>query len=855
MRIMRRPFRYGAMAFAVALMAAALPAHRALADGEVSAQLRLEGREAHVGMPFVLSIVVEGLDEDPAPKNPTLTIPGVVVTPMPPEPSVSQSIQIINGRRRESHSVTWVLRYRLEVAKAGEFQVPPLTVSQGNKSATSDPARLRVGDLPTTNDMKFTVSFPDRPVWIGESIPVQIDWLVRKSVSDQSFSIPILSMGDTFSFTAPPVTDPRQALAFSAGGRDLQLPFVRDSNVDVGGQKFTRFRFSLTLTPKKAGHLEVPAASVSADLAVGNRRDFFGNSDSQMFRVSDVARSIDVKPLPLTDRPSSFSGAVGSAFSIAVSTSRSVVQVGEPVDLNVTVRGNQGLDVLSLPRLDGEGELPKDKFTVPADSPTGELAADGKSKTFRVPVEVIGQATEIPALAFAYFDPVKANYQIIHSEPIALSVKGNATVGASDVVANPSKTPAPKAAVTAAPTGELSLVGADLALSAPERVTSKPLAGSWIWFVVGALYGIPLLLLIVRTWQRRTEASREEAGEVRAARKQFDQVFARAASAPARETSGELLGALRVLAKALDRPISSDVSALLGRIETESFAPAAATSPLSSTLRSELEAVVRGWLAAPRGTARAVAVGIALLALALPGIAHADSLTTGRAAYQNAMAATDPAQRRALFGQAQDRLTQASVDAPGSPELLADLGNAALGAGDVAHATLAFRRALALDASNLRARRNLEWLRGRQPASFRPSSGGAADTLFFFHEWPRARRWLVGAVAFAIAIVLIVPWRRRNGRGMFALALIPFAVWLAMLISLFTEDRRVDDAVVMQSVVLRAADSPGAPAAMAQPIAPGVEVAIVEHRDAWVRVKLGGGVTGWLPAGTVQFIQ
>ena len=855
---MRRFFRYSATAaIALALTTAMMPAGNAFADGEVSAQLRLEGREAHVGMPFVLSIVVEGLDEDPAPKNPTLSIPGVVVTPMPPEPNISQSIQIINGRRRESHSVTWVLRYRLEVAKAGEFQVPALTVTQGSKSATTDAARLRVGDLPTTSDMKFTVSFPDRPVWIGESIPVQIDWLVRRSVSDQSFSIPILSMGDTFSFTAPPVTDPRQALAFSAGGRDLQLPFVRDSNVDVGGQKFTRFRFSLTLTPKKAGHLEVPAASVSADLAVGNRRDFFGNSDSQMFRVSDVARTIDVKPLPLTDRPSSFSGAVGSAFSIAVSTSRSVVQVGEPVDLNVTVRGDQGLDVLSLPRLDGEGELPKDKFTVPADSPTGEMAADGKAKTFRVPVEVVGQATEIPALAFAYFDPVKANYQIIHSEPIALSVKGNATVGASDVVATPNKSPAAKAATTPAATGELSLVGADLALSAPDRATSKPLAGSWIWFVVGALYGIPLLLLLVRTWQRRTEASREEAGEVRAARKQFDRVFARAATAAARDVAGELLTAARALAKALDRPITSDVAGLLGRIETESFAPAATATSLSPALRAELDAVVRGWLAAPRSSQRAAAVAIAMLVVAFPLVAHAegDSLATGRAAYQNAMAATDAAQRRALFGQAQDRLNQAAIDAPGSPELLADLGNAALGAGDVAHATLAFRRALMLDAGNLRARRNLEWLRGRQPSGFRPSSGGAADTLFFFHEWPRARRWLVGAGAFSIAILLIVPWRRGSRRGLLGLALIPFAVWLAMMISLFSEDRRVDDAIVMQSAVLRAADSAGAPAAITQPIAPGVELAVVERRDAWVRVKLGGGVTGWLPAGTIEFVR
>jgi len=93
-----------------------------------------------------------------------------------------------------------------------------------------------------------------------------------------------------------------------------------------------------------------------------------------------------------------------------VRTSRSVVQLGEPVELDITIKSNQRLDALALGKLDGDGGLPRDKFTVPVDPPTGTLANDGKTKTFKVVAQVTGLTTEIPAIAFAYFDPAKRTF-------------------------------------------------------------------------------------------------------------------------------------------------------------------------------------------------------------------------------------------------------------------------------------------------------------------------------------------------------------------------------------------------------------------------------------------------------------
>jgi hypothetical protein len=244
---------------------------------------------------------------------------------------------------------------------------------------------------------------------------------------------------------------------------------------------------------------------------------------------------------------------------------------------------------------------------------------------------------------------------------------------------------------------------------------------------------------------------------------------------------------------------------------------------------------------------------VAGIGLAAPTPAEAAPLDEGRVAYQQAMELTsDASGRKAAFARAASALGDAARTMPDRPELLTDCGNAALGAGDVATATLAYRRALAIDGSNVRARANLAWIRNRQGDSYRPSSTGATDTLLFFHEWPAPRKLIVGAVAFAIAILLLVPWAGSRRRGMVGLSVLPFAVWVAMTASVLLADNHADDAVIMDDVVLRAADSAGAPATLPSPLPRGVEVSVRERRDSWTRVELANGTIGWVPSGSVE---
>jgi tetratricopeptide (TPR) repeat protein len=847
------------IAFVAALLIAAPPAR---ADEPV-AEFQLAERDTpHVGVPFVLAMIVEGMDEQPAPTAGKLEIANATVAFVGAEPNIQRGYQNINGKVSNFVKVTWVLRWSIEPHKEGRLHIPSLTVSQGGKRATAQGGDSTVDTIPVSDAMKLSLALPTRPIYVGETVPVTLTWLFRASPSGMRWSIPLMAL-DAFTVSAPPVsaTAKEKMISVKTGSKELNLPY-EDDEVEDGGARFGRLTATFFLSAKTAGKLEVPASSVVAGLATGPQ-DFFGRRASKLYRAMDVPHTIEVKPLPQTDRPASFSGAVGEQFSIDVTASRSVVQLGEPVELAIRIKSAQRLDTLALPRLDGEGGLPKDKFQVPSDPPTGELADDGKTKTFKVTAQVTGPATSVPAIAFAYFDPVKGAYQTIHSEPIALSVAGGSVVSASDVVA---ARPKPGAAPAANPEAETALVDAELALSSPGQDDDRPLGGAALWLLVGLLYAVPVALLVARRWQLGTQGQREEAAEVKAARRKVEALLDRAGAEPAREIAGPLAAALRELARLLGREVGD--SNVLARLETESFSPGAASVPLSTDLRSDAAGLLRRWTTEARKKRVPTAAAVVLLVAGLAGHAEAadppalaaaanpaGALADGRAAYQEAMQLTGNATaRRAAFARAATAFGEAVRATPDRPELLADWGNAALGAGDVATATLAYRRALAIDGANPRARHNLAWLRSRQAVGMRPTAAGATDTLLFFHAWPRGKKLVIGSAAFALAILLLVPWSGRRRRGLGALALLPFAVWLAMIVSVAFEDHHPDDAVVMDDVVLRAADSAGAPAALPQPLPRGVEVTVLERRDAWTKVRLAGGIAGWVPTGAVERI-
>ena len=165
-----------------------------------------------------------------------------------------------------------------------------------------------------------------------------------------------------------------------------------------------------------------------------------------------------------------------------------------------------------------------------------------------------------------------------------------------------------------------SSVDVDLALSSAAHQDDRPLAGAALWLLVGLLYAIPLALLAARSYQLRTQSQREDAAEVRAARRRVEELLDRAATAPAREIAGPLAAALRDLGRILGRTIDQrdGDGGAISRLETESFSQQASAVPLSADLRSDAAGLLRRWVgearrarkARPAGTAAAIVIGL-----------------------------------------------------------------------------------------------------------------------------------------------------------------------------------------------------------------------------------------------------
>ena len=813
----------------------------------------------HADMPFTLTLSAQGFEEEPVPEAPTLAIDGCEVLFLGVDPSVSSRIEIINGRRSEWRDVTFHYRWRVTATSAGRYTVPAQSIEQAGVEARVGTAGFEVREVPETDDMVVRLRLPARAVWVGETFDATVEWLLAKDVDSYEFAVPLFDLDGV---QVEAAASGGESVLFTAGAQQIRLP-LRRAEVHEGGRSYTRFSFPARITLASVGTLDLAPVRVVARLQSGTTRDAFGfrRPRYELFKAQGQRQRLTVRPLPQTGRPPSFVNAIGEGFSIDVRASRTVVSVGEPIELVISLRGAAPLTGLSLPPLDGPGALPAAQFGVPEGSLAGTVDDETGTKRFPVTVRIKSvEVREIPSLAFSYFEPRAGEYRTVHSEPIAVSVGAGQLVGAGDVVAAPVAVPAdivPGSPGEADTGGIATLLGAAMAISDPERTFARPWGSDRTGFWLGGLYGVPILVALVSLWLRRTQGRRGRARDIRSALAAVESALD--AVVPAREAAPAIAAAVRRLAAATGADAGA-AAAVLARVENRAFDPGTAQQPLAGDDIEELRALARKWTGKGRAPSPSVVATVALVvALVGTGVADAgEDLAGARDAYRAALAETDRVRRVRLFEQAADALRPAALADPAAPELQVDWGNAALGAQDRGWAVLAWRRALRVDPANERASRNLKWVRDRMPVWLpRPASSGALDSLMFWRERLTAAQLLiVGGAGFALGVLVLVPWRGRRQPWRRVVAIVPGAVWLAATASALSTANGSDAAVVvLDGATLRSADSAGASPTYPNPLPAGTEVAVVEDRATWLRVALADGTQGWLPANGVARVD
>jgi hypothetical protein len=532
-------------------------------------------------------------------------------------PSVVSQIVQRNSQLFRSKRVTYQIRYLVTADEPGDYQVGPFLIKQGKKQARAHALPMSFRAVPDDPNMRIRLILPDRPIYPDQRVPVKIEWWYAGDFEDVlklSIYSPIF---DQFRF-GPDAQPSRRAALLPIDTKDGRVSLAATARDETDeGRQFVVVSATRTLIPDRVGEFSLTPATATLRRATEWARsrspfddfdDMFGGSllrdmigerrrrpsRTALVRAVGEAKTITVEPFPLAGRPASFAGAVGQGFSIDVTADRTVVRVGDPIALNVTLRGDGNIENVSLPSLSADGGLNPNLFRLPEGDVPGTIT-DG-TKNFRVSVRVSDESVaEIPALAYSWFDPTTESYHTARSKPIALRVMPAQVISAEDVVRqvepatsngqdlqtagdtipghrNPSDS---AMATTNRPV--FSLSGADLAIEREPKVVLRDSGGMFTKSTVlpMTIYSVGFLLVVVALCERRRRSIDPElAIRRKTARKQQARI-ARAADLAPREAAEEIAAALRIMMSEVPDVPRDEAQAVIASCESIAYAPGA----------------------------------------------------------------------------------------------------------------------------------------------------------------------------------------------------------------------------------------------------------------------------------------
>jgi hypothetical protein len=434
------------------------------------------------GESVTLSLSFEGID---AKSPPNLTLPQALNAHYAGQ---SSQYSFVNGQSTS----TVVFSYYLTPIQAGDYVIPALKFTTGSQTYTSRPLSLKVlpagaPDATNTNSgpqLAFLkLLTPKDEIYMGEVLPVDIQ-LYYLNAQDQQ--MPQLQT-DGFVLSKTP-----QAI---------------QTTTQVGNQPYHLIVFKTTVTPTKTGNLALGPAQCPLTLVIPQvrqrRRDPFDDpfgffsqrAELRQVNLTSESKTIRVLPLPTTNVPPEFNGAVGS-YSMTATVGPTNLSVGDPITVKIKITGRGSLDSLNLASFDNWQSFktyPPSTKTEPSDA----LGVEG-SKSFEF--AAIPQSAEIkalPQIVFSYFDPATKNYRSLRQGPFPLQVRASANTTPPAMVVNSNtlnseRPEAPQDIINIkTKPGSLVLIQTPLA--------AKP------WFL--AIQSIPLLLLGF-VWIRRKQAEK-----------------------------------------------------------------------------------------------------------------------------------------------------------------------------------------------------------------------------------------------------------------------------------------------------------------------------------------------------------
>jgi hypothetical protein len=202
------------------------------------------------------------------------------------------------------------------------------------------------------------------------------------------------------------------------------------------GRPTGTFIYETTITPIAAGALTLSAQGFTAGMQFGGAVVITGQvtipgGPPQYLLLDSEAVPIQVRPLPAGELPG-FAGAVGSYTCPSPRLDTNTVSVGDPVQLSVTILGQQNLQHLTPPRppsVKGWQIFPAVRTGI-----VGAVGTPDYGVSFSY--TLIPTTTELsatPAIPFSCFDPKRGAYVDLTVPPVPITIISNAAISSEAV--------------------------------------------------------------------------------------------------------------------------------------------------------------------------------------------------------------------------------------------------------------------------------------------------------------------------------------------------------------------------------------------------------------------------------------
>ncbi|QDW19226.1 BatD family protein [Flavobacterium sp. KBS0721] len=220
---------------------------------------------------------------------------------------------------------------------------------------------------------------------------------------------------------------------------------IKQLSIEEGTFKGQRCYFVILkktiLYPQKSGRLTIEPLSLDIGVQLPtDRRNMYGQmiltDDNKV--VSAGAKTINVRPLPETNKPEGFGGAVGK-FNFTVTPSKTTLKSGESLDLIVSASGSGNMKLFTLPKpvvpnaLEMYDPVHDEQVTTSLSGMSGKI-----TDKYSIVPQYKGKYA-IKPMQFSYFDLNTGSYKTITSQEIMVDVLDGPMQAEANATANASK--------------------------------------------------------------------------------------------------------------------------------------------------------------------------------------------------------------------------------------------------------------------------------------------------------------------------------------------------------------------------------------------------------------------------------